>query len=100
MSQQNLWNPNRLAPPGNPDGEASELLRTPEVARRLGISKRRVQMLLKAGLLPGARLGRTWLIPRKALDGYLRAVAAQARKNLVRRISPAPETKPGEIGRS
>lgn len=97
MSQQNLWQPDRR---GTPDGEASELLRTPEVARRLGISKRRVQMLLKAGLLPGTRLGRTWLIPRKALDAYLRAVAAQARKNLLRRISLAQEAKPDEIGRS
>ncbi|MBI3831450.1 MAG: excisionase family DNA-binding protein [Planctomycetes bacterium] len=100
MSEHNLWPGKQPAPPGISNGAAAELLRTPEVARRLGLSKRRVQMLLKAGLLPGARLGRTWLIPRQALDGYLRGVATQARKNLVRRKSLAQEAKPGEIERS
>lgn len=62
-----------------------ELLRSREVARRLNLSTRRVQMLLKAGMLPGVRIGRTWLIPGKALDDYLRAVQIRARNNLVQR---------------
>lgn len=62
-----------------------ELLRSREVARRLNLSTRRVQMLLKAGMLPGVRIGRTWLIPGKTLDAYLQTVQLRARNNLVQR---------------
>ena len=44
------------------------ILNTQQAAARLGISRRRVVALLKAGRIPGAqKLGRDWIISEKAL---------------------------------
>jgi len=59
-----------------------EWLRSEEVARRLKISKRRVQMLFRDGLLPGLRVGRVWRVPRAAFESYLEKLAQSAEKNL------------------
>jgi excisionase family DNA binding protein len=49
-----------------------ELLRIPEVARRLGVSRRVCYDLLARGLLPGAlRAGRRIFIRRRVLEAWL-----------------------------
>lgn len=61
--------------------DVCECLRCTDVAQKLGISARRVQKLLRLGLLPGTRLGRTWVIPRPAFEQYLGKLSARAEAN-------------------
>ena len=44
------------------------MLTVEEVARRLGVSRRRVQALVQAGHLPAERLGRQWVVRAAALE--------------------------------
>jgi excisionase family DNA binding protein len=46
-----------------------ELLSTRQAAAQLGISTRRVRMLIAAGALRAQQLGREWIIEAGALDG-------------------------------
>ena len=46
-------------------------MRTFEVARRLGISQKTVLRLLRAKILPGIKIGRSWVVPRAELERYL-----------------------------
>jgi len=49
-----------------------DCMRTHEVARKLGISHVTVMRLLRAGKLPGAKIGRNWVVRKAVLDQYLR----------------------------
>jgi len=69
----------QTAPPA-PPGPA--LLTSAQVARHLGLSRRRVRELLQRRLLPGVRLNRCWLIPRASLDRFLDRLAAAADANV------------------
>ncbi len=52
-----------------------DILNTKQAAARLGISRGRVAVLLRAGRIPGAqKLGRDWIIPDEAA---LEAVAVR-----------------------
>jgi excisionase family DNA binding protein len=43
-----------------------------EAAKRLGVSRQWINVLLKDGRLPGARkVGRAWMIPEEALENIL-----------------------------
>jgi len=44
-----------------------EILNTREAAKRLGVSVRRVQAMIKAKRLPAQRLGREWIIDAEDL---------------------------------
>ena len=46
-------------------------LRVQEVAELLGLSERTVYSLIRRGELRAIRLGRTWLVPAKALEALL-----------------------------
>jgi excisionase family DNA binding protein len=41
---------------------------TIQTAERLGLSIRRVQSLIKQGLLPATKFGRDWMIESRAVD--------------------------------
>ena len=41
-----------------------------EVARRLAIGERAVYAMLEQGILPGIRVGRRWLITRRAFERW------------------------------
>ncbi|MGH9892253.1 MAG: helix-turn-helix domain-containing protein, partial [bacterium] len=43
------------------------LLSVAEAAAQLGLSERRVRQMLAAGILPGERIGRAWVIDSKAI---------------------------------
>lgn len=47
------------------------MLTTPEVAARLGISRRRVGQLIKDGRLRATKHGRDWLVSERAVDAYV-----------------------------
>ncbi|MCZ7646912.1 MAG: helix-turn-helix domain-containing protein [Planctomycetota bacterium] len=64
------------------DRRPSDFLRVVEVARRFGVSARHVQKLLRKGLLPGIRVGRVWLVPRRELEDHLADLVRQARHGL------------------
>ncbi len=51
---------------------AEDWLTTAEVARRFGISVRRVQALIRAGRLPARKHGRDWLIASAAIETFPR----------------------------
>lgn len=56
------------------------LLTTTEAAERLGITPRRVTMLIAAGRLAAVRVGRDWLIEPAALDAVRHRPAGRPRK--------------------
>ena len=50
-----------------------QFLTVAEVAARMRVSKMTVYRLVHSGELPAARVGRSFRVPRSALEEYLRA---------------------------
>ena len=50
----------------------SAYISTAEAASRLGVTARRVQVLLGQGRLEGLRIGRTWAVAAASLRGFRR----------------------------
>src|SRR6266498_4668154 len=50
-----------------------DLLTTPEIAKRLGVTVKHVQNLISAGELKAERFGRDYMVPYESLLEYLRA---------------------------
>lgn len=72
-----MSSPNRQCDSGRSEAlKGFQFLRVPEVARVLGVSRLTVFRLLRAGKLPGKKLGRLWLISGKGLAKYLRSFDA------------------------
>jgi excisionase family DNA binding protein len=42
----------------------------PDIARRLGIGRLAVYSMLESGIIPGIRVGRRWLITRRAYEQW------------------------------
>lgn len=61
-----------------------DVMPIPEVARELDVSERRVLALIHAGQLPASRIGRPWIVERRAVDEFLRM-----RRRHGRRLSQA-----------
>jgi excisionase family DNA binding protein len=53
--------------------EVPLLLRAPEVASLLGISRARAYELVATGALPSIRIGRSVRIPREALETWIKS---------------------------
>lgn len=64
-----------------------DVLTTDEVAEILQCEAKTVEDALRAGKLPGVRLGRSWMCPRAAL---LETINNLARENLALRPQAAP----------
>ncbi|MCC6483329.1 MAG: helix-turn-helix domain-containing protein [Armatimonadetes bacterium] len=60
---------------------AKKLLTTEQAAAVMGVSLRRVQELLQAGVLKGERYGRNWLIPESACTYRRRRAPKVSRKD-------------------
>lgn len=58
---------------------AERLLSCTQVAERLGLSRLTVADKLRAGELPGLKVGRLWRVREADLDAYVRALAADGR---------------------
>jgi len=54
-----------------------------EVARRLGIGRQAVYAMLKQGVIPGLRIGRRWIITRRAYQQWERSCGMRAGAGLV-----------------
>jgi excisionase family DNA binding protein len=50
---------------------SSELITAREAARRLGITRIRVALLISSGILPARRVGRDWIIEASDLAGVI-----------------------------
>ena len=55
-----------------PDLSRVQLLTVAEVAATMRVSKMTVYRLVHDGVLPAARVGRSFRVPREAVDNYLR----------------------------
>jgi excisionase family DNA binding protein len=55
-------------PPGPPE---DEWLTVAQVVPLLGLSDSRVQRLLRAGQIPARKVGRDWIVSRRAVDQFL-----------------------------
>ena len=51
-----------------------------EIAGRLAVGKRTVYAMLEAGLMPGVRLGRRWIITRQAYETWERTCGLDLRE--------------------
>ena len=49
-----------------------EILSVSEAAPKLGVSERRVRQMLERGDMEGQRVGRSWIIDSKAIEGVRR----------------------------
>lgn len=65
---------------GERDGSLSEVqfMTVAEVAAVMRVSKMTVYRLVHAGELPAARVGRSYRVPKQAVDDYLRDSYFQA----------------------
>jgi excisionase family DNA binding protein len=61
---------------------SGEFLRAKAVARKLGISERKVLRLYASGDLPGFKLGGTWLMARSSLEKLLRKLIERAERKI------------------
>jgi excisionase family DNA binding protein len=59
-----------------------EIIRADDVARKLGISRRKVYRLLNAGKLPGFKIGGSWMVARSSLVKFLEKLVAQSERRL------------------
>jgi excisionase family DNA binding protein len=60
----------------------TDFFSTTEIGEKLGVTSRRVAVLVKAGRIPAVRHGRCYRIPRSAWETYLAAQAEAAMANL------------------
>ena len=59
----------------------------PEIARRLGIGRLAVYAMLRRGVIPGIRLGRRWIVTRKAFEQWESTCGMKGSSGL----APTPE---------
>lgn len=55
-----------------PTNRRSGRIAVPEIARRLGVGRLTVYAMLDQGILPGVRLGRRWIVTRRAFGEWER----------------------------
>ena len=53
-------------------------IQVPEIAYRLGVGRLKVYAMLEAGLIPGIRFGRKWIITRFAYEAWERTCGVRA----------------------
>lgn len=63
---------------GKTDFPQVQFLTVAEVAARMQVSKMTVYRLVHAGELPAARVGRSFRVPRRAVENHLRGAWSDA----------------------
>lgn len=63
------------------DPESAPLLTVPEIAARLSLSVSHTYNLLKAGRIPGFRIGSCWRVERAELDDWLAQLSRTGTSN-------------------
>ena len=62
----------------NDDGLRPTYSSVDDLARELGISRQKAYTELRTGRIPSIRLGRRWIIPRSAIEVWLRSAGRSA----------------------
>ena len=52
-------------------------IQVPEIAQRLGVGRLKVYAMLEAGVIPGIRFGRKWIVTRYAYEQWERTCGVQ-----------------------
>jgi excisionase family DNA binding protein len=52
-------------------------IQIPEIAQRLGVGRLKVYAMLEAGVIPGIRFGRKWIVTRYAYEQWERTCGVQ-----------------------
>jgi len=63
----------------------SARISVPEIAFRLGVGRLSVYGMLEQGTIPGIRVGRRWIVTRKAFEQWERICGMNGRSGLVPR---------------
>ncbi len=67
-----------VIPLAQPQPTRARFLTVAEVAARMRVSKMTVYRLVHAGELPAARVGRSFRVPRRAVESHLRGAWSDA----------------------
>jgi excisionase family DNA binding protein len=52
-------------------------IQVPEIAKRLGVGRLKVYAMLEAGVIPGIKFGRKWIVTRYAYEQWERTCGVQ-----------------------
>jgi excisionase family DNA binding protein len=69
--------------------QISSRIAVPEIAQRLNIGRLKVYAMLEQGILPGIRVGRQWIITRRAYEEWERTCGTRSDAGL----RPQPEVR-------
>jgi excisionase family DNA binding protein len=64
-------------------GVRTTAIQIPEIAKRLGIGRLKVYAMLEAGIIPGIRFGRKWIVTRYAYEQWERTCGMQTAPTLM-----------------
>lgn len=67
---------------------ASGRISVPEIAHRLQIGRMAVYSMLEQGILPGIRVGRRWIVTRRAYETWEEKCGVPANSGLFSPIGP------------
>jgi excisionase family DNA binding protein len=59
--------------------DPNEFISTEEAAEKLKYHVEHVRRMMREGSIAGLKIGRTWLVKRVALDGYMKRTAKMAK---------------------
>jgi len=59
--------------------DLNEFVSTEEAAEKLKYHVEHVRRMMREGSIEGVKIGRTWLVRRTALDGYMKRTAKMAK---------------------
>ena len=59
--------------------DLNEFISTEEAAEKLKYHVEHVRRMMREGSIEGVKIGRTWLVRRAALDGYMKRTASMAK---------------------
>jgi len=59
--------------------DLNEFISTEEAAEKLKYHIEHVRRMMREGSIEGVKIGRTWLVRRTALDGYMKRTAKMAK---------------------
>ncbi len=59
--------------------DLSDFISTEEAAEKLKYHVEHVRRMMREGSIQGLKIGRTWLVQREALEGYMKRTAKMAK---------------------
>ena len=62
-----------------------------QIAQRLSVGKRTVYAMLEAGIIPGIRIGRRWIVTRYAYETWERTCGMNDRRQFAQESQPVAQ---------